>query len=240
MRARASAATRSRDLLNPRQISADASSMDPAEPPVHRLVRFAVPAALAGLVLAYLVVAVTLPQQDPVMGFFRTYVHSGLMLAAAIGGVVVARRSAPRERAAWWALAGGLVAYAGGEIVWRFVYAEQAAPPYPSFADVLWLTTYPLFYVGVMLLIRARVAAFQSGAWLDGLIACSAVAAVAVTFYFVPVLERTEGDAAAIAVTMAYPIGDGLLWVLLLAALALSGRMTPSFALLAACPNASL
>ena len=111
--------------------------------------------------------------------------------------------------------------------MWRFVYAEQAAPPYPSFADVLWLTTYPLFYVGVMLLIRARVAAFQSGAWLDGLIACSAVAAVAVTFYFVPVLERTEGDAAAIAVTMAYPIGDGLLWVLLLAALALSGwRMT--------------
>lgn len=68
MRARASAATRSRDRLNPRRIGADASSLDPAEPPVHRLVRFVVPAALAGLVLAYLVVAVTLPQQDPVMG----------------------------------------------------------------------------------------------------------------------------------------------------------------------------
>ena len=175
--------------------------------------------------LAYLVLAITRPQQDPVMGFFRTDVHSGLMLAAALGGVVVARRSAPAERAAWWALAGGLVAYAGGEIVWRFVYAEQAAPPYPSLADALWLTTYPLFYVGVMLLIRARVAAFQSGAWLDGLIACTAVAAVADPLPLGAVALGLGAAHAAAAVPHT-PGGVGVVEIAMTAALAAAGLDT--------------
>jgi two-component system, cell cycle response regulator len=193
------------------------------------------PGALLGvLVLAYLALSLLLAQSDPVMAFFRTYVHSGLMVAAAAIGVLAAVRSRG-ERLAWGIMAVGLVAYAGGEIVWRFVYADDASPPYPSWADALWLTTYPAFYVAIMLLLRARVAAFARGAWLDGLIASTACAAVGVTFYFAPVLERTDGDAVAIAMTMAYPLGDLLLWVLLLAAVAMSGgRMTRGFALLAA------
>jgi two-component system, cell cycle response regulator len=189
---------------------------------------------LGGLVAAYFACAVALGQDDPTMAFFRTYVHSALMVAAAVIGVVVARRSR-RERLAWTAIAVGLVAYAGGEIVWRFVYADDPSPPYPSWADALWLATYPAFYVGLMLLVRGRVTGFTAGAWLDGLIAGTAAAAAGVAFYFGPVLERTHGDPTAIAVTMAYPLGDLLLWVLLLAALAMTGgRMSRGFVLLAA------
>jgi two-component system cell cycle response regulator len=189
---------------------------------------------LGVLVLAYLTLSLLLPQSDPLMGFFRTYVHSGLMVAAAGIGVLATVRSRG-ERLAWGIMAVGLVAFAGGEMVWRFVYADDASPPYPSWADALWLTTYPAFYVALMLLLRARVAAFMRGAWLDGLIASTATAAVGVTFYFAPVLARSDGDAVAIAMTMAYPLGDLLLWVLLLAVLALAGwRMTRGFALLAA------
>jgi hypothetical protein len=163
-------------------------------------------ALLGVLVVAYLTLAVVLPESDPVMAFFRTYVHSGLMVAAAAIAVVAAAR-ARGERLAWTMTAIGLVAFAGGEIVWRFVYADDASPPYPSWADALWLTTYPAFYVGLMLVVRARVAAFTAGAWLDGLLASTATAAVGVAFYFDPVLARTDGDPVAIAMTMAYPSG---------------------------------
>jgi len=189
--------------------------------------------ALAGLVAAYLVFALCMPEGSSVLGFFRTYVHSFLMVAAAAIGVVVAVR-ARGERLAWSATAVGLIAFAAGEMVWRFVYATDPEPPYPSWADPLWLATYPAFYVGLMLLVRRRVAAFSAGAWLDGLIASTAASAVGVAYYLAPILAATDGDPTAVAMTMAYPLGDMLLWVLLLATLALTGwRVSRGFALLA-------
>jgi hypothetical protein len=43
--------------------------------------------------VAYLILAVGVAQTNPVMGFFRTYVHRALMAAAAVIGIVVAVRS---------------------------------------------------------------------------------------------------------------------------------------------------
>src|SRR4051794_31096746 len=133
--------------------------------------------------------------------------HNALMLVAA--GLVVARVVAvPRERAAWSCFAVALVTYAGGEIVWALAYSGAAETPYPSVADALWLAFYPACYVGMVLLVRARVREFQASLWLDGLIAGLVVAAYGAAAIFPTMLHATEGSAGAIATTLAYPLGD--------------------------------
>ena len=62
-----------------------------------------------------------------------------------------------------------------------------------------------------MLVVRARVATFAAGAWLDGLIASTTVAALGVAFHLVPLLDDGAGAVVALFVTMVYPLGDLLL-----------------------------
>lgn len=51
--------------------------------------------------------------------------------------------------------------------------------PYPSWADAGYLSYYPPLYVGLMLLMRARVLRFSVSVWLDGLLGALALASVA-------------------------------------------------------------
>jgi hypothetical protein len=113
--------------------------------------RYLLAGVLGLLVVAYSAAAVLLDNGTAVKAFFPTYVHSALRLAAA-GIVIRTAVRSPRERAAWACIAVALTAYAAGEITWRFVYADDPAPPFPSWADGLWLLTYPAFHAGTILL----------------------------------------------------------------------------------------
>jgi diguanylate cyclase (GGDEF)-like protein len=179
-------------------------------------------AVLTGLMLAYMAASLALPDDAALKGLFRSWVHGGLMLAAA---VVVVRSAwkARRERAAWWSMAVAVIAFAAGEIAWRALYASDPEPPFPSLADAGWLLTYPAFYVGTMLLARARLAGISASGWLDGLIGAFVALSLGISLYFEPVLRATDGDPQAVAITMAYPLGDILLIALIIAATALAG-----------------
>jgi two-component system cell cycle response regulator len=199
----------------------------------HRSSRLWFP-VLAGSAAAYLVASIVLADDSALKAAFRSYVHTALMLAAAVV-VVRSALTARRERAAWSWMAVALVAFAAGEIAWRGLYASDPEPPFPSWADVGWLATYPAFYLGTMLLVRARLAALSPSAWLDGVIGAVAAVAIGAGCYLEPILRATDGDPVGVAITMAYPLGDVLLVALMVAVLALSGgRLSRSWALLVA------
>ena len=141
--------------------------------PEHRIARrnrrigIAVQAVLVAAVLLYLVHAATGFGGPGTDAFFAGWVHSALMISAAL--VCVWRAAVgPRDRAAWASFAVALGTYAAGEIVWRVLYQSLEAPPYPSAADVLWLMFYPASYAGLVLLVRGRTMRFSPGLWLDG------------------------------------------------------------------------
>ena len=148
--------------------------------------------------------------------------HNALMVLAA--GLVVARViKVPRERLAWSCFAVALVTYAAGEITWNFAYSDLDEPPYPSVADALWLAFYPAAYVGMLLLVRARVREFHASLWLDGLIAGLVVAAFGAAAIFPTMLFASEGEAGAVATTLAYPLGDLVLMGIAVGVIALTG-----------------
>jgi diguanylate cyclase (GGDEF)-like protein len=140
--------------------------------------------------------------------FFNRYFYNALILLALSACVYRARRPC-RERAAWIALSIGVSFWALAELVFDFAYA--ADPPYPSIADAFYLAFYPATYVGLMLLVRARLSGFGRVLWFDGAMAATASAALGAAVLFEVVLSSTHGTTAVIVTNLAYPLGDILL-----------------------------
>jgi two-component system, cell cycle response regulator len=179
--------------------------------------------ALTGLALLAYVVHTAFgagsPQLDAV---FQDWVYCGLIIAA--GAVCVARAVAcDEERAAWLVMGLGLLAWAAGEVTWTVLLADDPDPPYPSVADVLYLSFYPASYTSLLLLARSRTDTFRSSLWLDGAIAALTVAALIATLAFQPIVDATSGGPAEIAVNLAYPVGDLMLLGLVVAVFGLNG-----------------
>ena len=95
--------------------------------------------------------------------------------------------------------------------------------PIPSIADALYLSFYPAVYVGLGLLLRARVGRLPAGLWLDGVIGGLAVAALGAAVVFGEVLSATHGAALTVATNLAYPLADLLLLGLLVGIMAVTG-----------------
>jgi two-component system cell cycle response regulator len=152
--------------------------------------------------------------------FFNRYWYNGLIVLAALAGVVRAV-SARSERGAWIAFAAGLVSWAVAEIIFDFVYAGD--PPYPSAADVFYLGFYPACYVGMMMLVKYRVSHFGRMLWFDGAMSAIGAAALGSAVLFEVVLRHTDGSTAVIVTNLAYPLGDILLFSAVIGVFALTG-----------------
>ncbi len=144
-------------------------------------------------------------------GAFMETIYDGVLLGSALlcAMRVIAR---PDERVAWSLLALGLALYAGGNIYWSVALADLDEAPFPSIADGLWLSFYPLAYVAIALLAKARMPRLGVRLWLDGIIAALTVAAISAAIVFKTVRSATGGDTAAIWTNLAYPLADMVLF----------------------------
>ena len=168
-------------------------------------IRFTRAASILG-VAAFAVVTVGVPADTDLSAFFNVWVYNGLLVFAA---VITGSRAVlvKRERAAWIAFTAALVSWCFGE-AW---YAVRQPESYPSLADLGYIGFYPLTYVGIVLLLRARSGRTSGTLWLDGLAASLAAAAVGAAVLVELVLETTEGSLGTVVTNLAYPLGDLLL-----------------------------
>jgi diguanylate cyclase (GGDEF)-like protein len=149
-----------------------------------------------------------------------------LLIAIQAGGVaaaVVGALRAERGRPVWWVIAAALVMWTAAQLIWVLAYRDMPAPPYPSVSDGLWLGCYPLYYVALTLLLRDRVRGLPASMWLDGLIGALALASFVAALLFTPLRATAGGDAATVATTLAYPIGDAVMLALIAAAFVICG-----------------
>ncbi len=77
---------------------------------------------------------------------------------------------AGRDRRAWLLLAAALTVFEAGGLYWTVAVRPLDPQPFPSFADVLWLASYPLLYGCLLLLLRRQLRGIGVSAWLDGVI----------------------------------------------------------------------
>jgi diguanylate cyclase (GGDEF)-like protein len=140
-----------------------------------------------------------------------------------------------KGRAVAIALGIGLLSWAVGDTVWTAQTLGGKFPPSPSWADALWLGFYPPAYVAVVLFMRREIRKIADLSWLDGAVAGLGAASVCAAFAFQGLAQSAGGSSLAKATNLAYPIGDLLLFALVVGGTTLlSGRTTAPWILLAA------
>ncbi len=130
----------------------------------------------------------------------------------------------PKERRGWLLLGTGMASFAIGEIYYSLAFGDTGNPPIPSLADLFYLVYYPFVYAALVLFARERIERFSPSTWLDGAIAAVTTAAVIAAVLFEPIVSSaTQGDAAAVATNLAYPVGDLILLGIVIGIVGLSG-----------------
>jgi diguanylate cyclase (GGDEF)-like protein len=187
---------------------------------------------LAALLTAIFIVHATTDGGSPMLGSAvgrGVNATVGLLCAA----VCFSRRRGS-DGLPWLLIGAGIGSWALGNAYFTYFVGDLNPIPVPSPADPLWLAFYPLVYAGVMMLGRRRFRHLGAALWLDGLIGALAVASISATLVIDLVL-RANGDQGfgAVAINLAYPIGDVVL-ILLLVGLVVTGPMRFSRSLAAA------
>ena len=184
--------------------------------------------------LALLAAAAFVPQAGELRHVLNVGVYDNVVLGAGAACALRARRVS-RDRLAWLALGAALLAWGAGDTYWTFWVAGRPSAPSPSFADLGYLAVYPLAYVALVLLLRARVPRLLPSLWLDGVLGALAVAAAGAAIVF-PVVQRTlGGPPAVVATNLAYPLADLTLVGLVVWSLCVLGwRIDREWALIAA------
>ena len=160
------------------------------------------------------------------------WVQNNVFLVAAL--LCVARAWWVRqERIAWSMMALGVFCWFPAETLYHLVISRLDPVPFPSVTDAFWLSSYPCFYVGLVLLARSRLRRAGAALWLDGITGALAAAALAAALVLEIVLPTLGGSPAVVATNLAYPMADLVLIGFVVGVAALwSWRPGPAWGLL--------
>jgi diguanylate cyclase len=183
-------------------------------------------AALAAFLSGYLVyvayVALGLVQHPLPKLVLGDWLFYGLLGSTAL--ICLARGWTLRPgRGPWLVLGVGMACWTAGMVYWGLFLRDLETPPFPSLADALYLSLYPATYVTLGLLARDRLEQFGRSMWLDGLVGGLATVAIGAAVVLPPTFDTTGASTAAVAVNLAYPLGDLLLLAFLVGLYALTG-----------------
>jgi hypothetical protein len=141
---------------------------------------------------------------------YQRWIHDAVLVVATL--LLFARAAfEPVARRVWLSFGFAMATWCAGTISWSLVYGSQPNPPYPTFADALWLLWYPLMVAGLVFLVRVRFRAFEVHRWMDGIGVMLMVLVVGFGLVVQPLADRSSHTWIATAVDFSYPVLDILL-----------------------------
>jgi diguanylate cyclase (GGDEF)-like protein/PAS domain S-box-containing protein len=165
---------------------------------------------------------------------YHVYLWGALGLGSAAAIVTGMVRNQPTRRSAWVVIALGVATFALGDISYdvltEFMHQRN---PYPSIADVFYLTTYLFFAAGLILMVRSRQRReSDSATGLDALIFTSGLGALSWIYLIQPYVYAADMGLLSKLTSIAYPLGDILLLGVLLRLILGGGTRNSSVRLL--------
>jgi diguanylate cyclase (GGDEF)-like protein/PAS domain S-box-containing protein len=146
-----------------------------------------------------------------------------------VAGVVINR---PSRKLPWLLLAGALACFTAGQVSFLVAQLVGAALPFPSFADVLYLLTYPLYTVGLLIFIWWRTPDRDRRSLIDALTLIAGLALLSWIYLILPYVHSPGLSWLQKSVAIAYPLGDVLVLAMLARLLAPGAGRTRSVDLL--------
>jgi diguanylate cyclase (GGDEF)-like protein/PAS domain S-box-containing protein len=150
-------------------------------------------------------------------------------VAAIVTGVIVNR---PSRRAPWLLLAAALASFAAGQVSFLVAQLEGTMLPFPSFADVLYLLTYPLYAAALSIFIWWRTPDRDRRSLIDALTLTAGLALLSWLYLILPYVHNPSLSWLQKCVAIAYPLGDVLMLAMLARLLAPSSVRSRSVQLL--------
>jgi diguanylate cyclase len=175
-------------------------------------------AVVAGFVIAYSLSTFLVARPTGYSTFWDLWIEDIAFVLPAIPMVLAARRW-PSQRALWLFVAAGTVLNTIANLV--YTLHDQNLVPFPSPApsDYFYLSSYLAIIIGIAVMTQGRLGAVHLSVRLDGLIMALALGSLAGALWFEPLLEAS-GRPAVVIVTLAYPLCDLIMLILLIAGLA--------------------
>jgi signal transduction histidine kinase len=135
-------------------------------------------------------------------------------LLAEVGAIVAilvgVRRYRPAAAAAWLLIAVGLSFWTVGDTLWG-VYTVLDRDPFPSVADLFYLTGYPFLAAGLALAARRSRARDDDHPVLDAAIVAVGLSLIGWTLLVETFQANRDLDLLGSVISLAYPVGDVLL-----------------------------
>ncbi len=151
-------------------------------------------------------------------------------VSAIVAGVVVNR---PARKAPWLLLAGANLSFIAGQVSFLVLTQIEAAKvPFPSFADVLYLLTYPLYAAGLLIFIWWRTPDRDRRSLIDALTLTVGLALLSWIYLILPYVHDPALSWLQKSVAIAYPLGDVLVLAMFARLLAPGTARTRSVQLL--------
>ncbi|WP_433796332.1 putative bifunctional diguanylate cyclase/phosphodiesterase [Actinoplanes sp. CA-252034] len=165
--------------------------------------------------LAAGVLATTVYFLLPASSFAARICYNVIGLAAAGALLIGVRLYRPRRPGLWYWFAAGQVLAVLGDITYDYYLYGMGSVPYASIADVFYLASYPLRFIGLFLLSRHRQPGGEIGRLIDAAIAAIGLGLVLWTFVLHPTVADGSAPALARVISTVYPVADLLLLVML-------------------------
>jgi diguanylate cyclase (GGDEF)-like protein/PAS domain S-box-containing protein len=134
-------------------------------------------------------------------------------VTAIVAGVRIYR---PARKVSWLLLAAANLSFVAGQV--SFLVATQILhrpTPFPSYADVLYLATYPLYAAGLTIFIWARTPDGDRRSVIDALTLTVGLALVSWMYLILPYVHNPQLSWLQKIVAIAYPLGDVLVLAML-------------------------
>jgi diguanylate cyclase (GGDEF)-like protein/PAS domain S-box-containing protein len=133
-------------------------------------------------------------------------------VTAILTGLVLNR---PTRKVPWFLLAAALTCFAAGQLSFLIAAKLNLVLPFPSFADVLYLSEYPLAAAGLLIFIYWRTPDGDRRSLIDALTLTVGLALLSWTFLIRPYVHNPALSGLQKGVAIAYPLGDVLMLALL-------------------------
>src|ERR1700761_5673326 len=146
----------------------------------------------------------------------RTETWGLLGLTGVVAIVAGVRIHRPARKVSWLLLAAANLSFVAGQV--SFLVATQILHrpmPFPSYADVLYLATYPLYAAGLTIFIWARTPDGDRRSVIDALTLTVGLALISWMYLILPYVHNPQLSWLQKAVAIAYPLGDVLVLAML-------------------------
>jgi diguanylate cyclase (GGDEF)-like protein len=138
------------------------------------------------------------------------------------------------RRGMWYGLAGGLVVFVAGDVVYSVYAYGLHLEPFPSPADALYLASYPILAGALLVMIRSRTGGRDRAGLIDAMITTTGLGLLSWTFLMRPIASDPSLTVGSRLISIAYPLADVLLLAVLARLFTSPGARSTSYRLLGA------